>query len=231
VLISSGDLNLGSGNILAVNVNGVDVTASGIISALSGTIGKDFVVVGEATMTTVVVAEGLSAGKVVVTENIETKKIGAEEGGFKTLISESGGEVKLGGEAFKIGQSGEVSFNGENVEIKGKLNVDNEVAARSITVSGVSSFEGLTSSGNAEIGGDLDVKGGATFEGVLKSTSVMATRAYLDDVTATGFVLAGEMKSKGKIEAEGVISGGELVSKGEVSAKNVVATDKVTALR
>jgi len=225
-----------------------DVIAKNNLVGENAVVNKDAVVMGELTTKDAVVTESLTATKVVSSGGIQvsggmvTSVDGfvSEEGSFKGRIVEVG-ELKINSDQFVVSSGeGAVEEGGEAappfVSIKsythvtGELQVDNKVSAKSISVSGVSSFEGLSVAGNVAADGDFQVKGGISSDSVVKGVSVMATRIYSDDITANGFLLGNTVKSKSTIEAEGEIRGNEIVSLNAVKGKVIDAEEKVSTM-
>jgi len=113
-----------------------------------------------------------------------------------------------------------------------KVEVEGEVIAESVVVTGTVSSSALTSSGSLEVTGDSKLAGleafDASFSGTVKSTSLQTSRLYSEDMTASGFVVGNIVKSKGDVEAAAAVNAATVVATGTITGADVVATNKVS---
>ena len=148
-----------------------------------------------------------SAGSVEVDGGLQGSSLSVESGDIKGLLNVGTIQVSEGVTAESVTCSGTITTSNGLVVQSGEVTVTGPVSSTS-TVSG---------------------KDG-TFEGVLKSQSVMTARVYTDDFTASGFVSAGVVKSKGDVEAMGMVKGKNVEAEVMVKAPDVEVENKVKAV-
>ena len=112
---------------------------------------------------------------------------------------------------------------------------EESIEGGSVTATGlISAQSGFVTDGNVAVAGDCKVKGSVeadkgTFSGVLKADSVMGTRFYVQDVTASGFLSGAVVNSKGDVNALGAVTGGTLESTGSIKGKSMESEGLVKA--
>ena len=167
-----------------------------------------------------VLGEGGISAKTVSVEGVIKGQGSLEvEGSLKAADFKVGvGEIDGGLQVGRIQAAGDVSA--ESFTCGGLMTTSNGLVVQSgeVTVTGpISATE--TVSGKE-----------GTFEGVVKSQSLMTSRVYTDDFTASGFVSAGVVRVKGDVESLGTVKGKVIEGEDTVKGMNVEAENKVKAV-
>ncbi|GMH63494.1 hypothetical protein TL16_g03724 [Triparma laevis f. inornata] len=184
-------------------------------------------------------AGGVVTGKVHVLNDAEVDgKISVKGDAVMDFLTASqieAGSLKVDG-VVSVEEGVEAATGVFSESIKSpKVDVEGEITAESIVVSGTGGFAGGVTGGSLEIGGDGKIAGllegsEAAFSGQIKSTSLMTSRLYSEDITASGFVLGEVVKSKGDVEAMANVRGVNLIAGEWIRGNDVVVENKVTTL-